>query len=78
MSTFWVYVLICVSGPGCTPGDTIAAAKAGSDDTWALTRTQCERYAHDIAVAMFADGHGKYGFKCSVVDYDPPNLDLPK
>lgn len=73
----WYFVLVCVGGPTCTPGTELGAIKAGGGyyDAAAFSEASCAEHAKEIAKAMFISTHGdRYGFRCLVVDYDPPDM----
>ena len=71
----WYFVLVCVSGPTCTPGAELSASKAGNQwSGWALTREDCAAEARTIAQAMFVDHGDKYGFRCQQTNFEPPDM----
>ena len=76
MGSVWYFILICVGG-SCQVGQELSPLKAGGDYDAAFSQTSCEDYARKIAQAMYVKDGSKYGFKCKLVEYDPPNLDRP-
>lgn len=77
MNEVWFYVLVCISGPTCTPGTELSPSKIEDDmnNMGGIDKAQCEQSARSIAQIMFERYGDKYGYKCRLSTYDPPNLD---
>lgn len=68
----YFYILTCISGPTCKPGEDLPASKFNDGAQFSLST--CEHDARLVAQSMFVTTHNKYGYRCVLVDYDPPKM----